>query len=142
MTIPRVYADFNALPNADPVPGSTKVRMAITGLGTLRSLARQRLTLSEGMTILLFESRDIQCLATVHFDPSLSDPAGRTGAWVAELDPGTIEDSSLDDPDTGHPCLSCGRDLTAYLSVAGFSYNQHCPYCTTSLMAPLAKPDR
>jgi hypothetical protein len=140
MTTPHVYADFNALPNARSQPGSAMVRMEITALGTIRSLARQGLRLYEGMSVLLFEPRDIQCLAKVYFDPSLSDPAGRAGAWVAELDPGVIEDSLLEDPDAGHPCLSCGYDLAEYLARMGCNYTQSCPQCETSIMAPLAKP--
>jgi hypothetical protein len=140
MTIPHVYADFNALPNAASRPGSAMVRMEITGLGTIRSLARQRLRLHEGMSVLLFEPRDIQCLAKVYFDPSLSDPAGRSGAWIAELDPSAIEVSLLEEPDAGHPCLSCRCDLAEYLARTGCNYTQSCPHCEASVMAPLAKP--
>jgi len=142
MDVPRVYADFNALPSARPLPGSPRVRMEITGLGTIRSLAGQGLRLFEGMSVLLFEPGDIQCLATMHFDLSLADPAGRAGAWTAELDPSEIEDSMLVEQTIGHPCLSCGRDLDAYLASAGFNYTQNCPHCGASVMEPMAAPSR
>lgn len=141
MNVPRLYADFNALPSSLPLPGTSKVRMEITGLGTIRSLARQGLRLRDGMAVLLFEPGDIQCLATVYFDPSIADPSGKAGAWIAELDPSEIEDSSLpEEPDGGYPCSSCGYDLDAFISSEGFNYAQSCPHCGASLMAPMEKP--
>lgn len=141
MEVPCVYVDFNALPSARAMSGSAQVAMEITGYGTLRSLARQRLHLAEGMALLLFEPNDIQCHATAHFEPLLTDPAGRVGAWVALLDPGSIEDCALpEEVGIGHPCASCRNDLVPYLREVGQRYTEHCPTCGTSVMAPMEPP--
>lgn len=143
MTVPVVYADFNAMMKAAKRVGLPEVEMAITGYGTLQSLASQGVRLAEGMPLLLFEPNDIQCTATAHFDDRLVDPAGRVGAWVAVLDPSKIHDSQLSAPsDVSHPCISCGFEFTKYLQVHCRHYEEHCPECGASIMEPMAPPRR
>ncbi len=136
MSVPNVYADFNGLLQVVRKQGSV-VWMPITGYGTLRSLARQGLRLSEGMSLILFESSDIQCQAVAHFDPLLKDPAGRMGAWVAILNEDEIEQSVLlEDLSSAHLCIMCGVPFGAGAS----TYTECCSNCGASVMAPLAPP--
>jgi len=141
MTPPRVYADFNGLLEAVSRVGVPEVEMPITGYGTLRSLASQGIRLAEGMSLLLYEPNDIQCEAVVHFDAALLDPAGRTGAWVAVFDPANIQDFSIPEPDTAHPCLSCAADLSKHLRIHGSACAEVCPNCGASVMEPMSPPD-
>ncbi len=83
MHLPLVDADFNAIEYLDDE--RTKAEMALTGYGTLGSLARQKIQLQEGMALLLFEPNDIECEVTVHFDAERKDPTGRLGAWAGRL---------------------------------------------------------
>jgi hypothetical protein len=141
VTIPHVYADFNALPGAARRAGVQTVAMEITGYGTLQSLASQGIRLAEGMLLLLYEPNDIQCEAVAHFDKELLDPAGRVGAWVGVLDPSNVKDSAVPEPSSGaHPCISCGFDLSAHLLAHGRKYAEHCPRCGASVMEPMAPP--
>ena len=140
MPLPHVYADFNAIEYSSE--GTICAEIALTGYGTLASLARQRLRLVEGMPLLLYEPNDIECEAVAHFDSSRKDPAGRVGEWVARItDHRTIRESKLpEEYSNAHPCIVCGGDFTAQLTSAGRSYNETCIYCGSSVMAPMASP--
>lgn len=135
MELPRVYADFNGIEHSED--GASAV-VHLTGYGTIRSLSNQKLRLAEGMAIVV-ESDDIEADAIAHFDSTLKDPAGRTGAWVARLDPKQFRDAAKgDDFQNGHACFECGKDLKQITYYQ--RYNEHCPDCGTSVMAPLAPP--
>lgn len=140
MTIPCIYADFNAVLCAKKREGTSEVEMPITGYGTLQSLAQQGIRLTEGMPLLLFEPGDIQCEAFAHFDDQLTDPAGRVGAWVAVLNLNDVQDSTMPWPSDLHPCISCGADLRDHLRTHGSGYVEHCPRCDASVMEPMAPP--
>ena len=137
--LPRVYADFNAIEYLDE--GRTKAEMPLTGYGTLASLARQRLRLQEGMSLLLYEPDDIQCEAVAHYDPERKDPAGRIGEWVARFDPSRIRTSEENEAVlNGHPCVVCGQDFLAQTPVRAKSYRETCTTCGAHVMEPLAPP--
>jgi hypothetical protein len=137
MSLPRVYADFNALEYVRD-EGSDAV-MALAGYGTPGSLARQGLRLEEGMSLLLYEPNDIECEAKAHFDPSRMDPAGRAGEWVARLDPRKIRDSAVaKDVSKAHPCIACGREFFEKSSTTCRNCMEVCTGCGASIMAPMA----
>lgn len=135
MSLPRIYADFNAIEYlTDERP---MAQMALTGYGTLGSLARQGLRLAEGMTLLLYEPNDIECEAVVHFQRSRRDPAGRVGAWVARLDHRNIRACTHPGESFGqHPCIVCGRDFMDHLHTR--NYTEICTGCGASIMEPMA----
>ena len=136
--LPRVYADFN--PIEYPL-GSDFAEMPLTGFGTLSSLARQRLRLLEGMEVLLFEPNDIECKATVHFDRSRIDPAGRQGEWVARFDPSSIQTLPLMEESYAceHPCIVCDKPF--FGEVRSRTYKDTCVNCGASVMEPMLPPD-
>jgi hypothetical protein len=113
ISLPRVYADFNAIEYVST--GQASAETPLTGYGTLASLARQRLQLAEGMWLLLYEPNDIECEADVHFDSSRTDPAGRKGQWVARInDHRQIRSSSAsEESPLEHPCIVCGTNFAA-----------------------------
>jgi hypothetical protein len=134
---PRIYADFNAIEYAQDDPGSAVV--AITGYGTLASLARQKLQLAEGMELVIYEPGDIECQGVAHFDTARTDPVGRQREWVVRIDPRKVHNcTELEAPSGSHPCFGCGIDLRPHLRAVGQSYTETCPSCGTSVMAPLA----
>jgi hypothetical protein len=138
MPLPRVYADFNAIESR---PGESAAEMSLTGFGTLASLARQRLRLSEGMPVVLFEPNDIECEATVHFDTSRTVPAGRQGEWIARFDHRMVRDL----PQTGeelpedHPCIVCGKPF--FGQEVHRTYTDNCVNCGASVMEPMLPPN-
>jgi hypothetical protein len=141
MPLPSVYADFNAIEYLDNE--RRQAEMALTGYGTLSSLARQKLQLQEGMALLLFEPNDIECEVTVHFDSERRDPAGRLGEWVARFDPRTIKDSVQPvEVSATHPCIACGQDFLAQQHAPPRNYTECCSHCGASVMAPMAAPRR
>ena len=139
MSPPRVYADFNAIEYTGD--GKT-AEIALTGYGTLASLARQRLHLVEGMALLLYEPNDIECEAVVYFDSSRRDPAGRKGEWVARIDDHRMTRSSFapEELSNEHPCSVCGTDFAVRTTTVVRNYTESCPKCGASVMAPLAPP--
>jgi hypothetical protein len=137
MPLPRVYADFNSLEyiNED---GSIS-RLGLTGYGTISSLSRQKLRLVEGMPIICFEPNDIEVQGIAHFDNSVCDPAGRIGSWFAIIDQHKVKNVDISEEENfEHPCFHCGANLKEHLHRVGQHYNEHCPNCGTSVMAPLA----
>ena len=137
MALPRVYADFNAI---EHLPGESFAEMPLTGYGTLASLARQRLRLSEGMALVLFEPNDIECEVTVHFDKKRTDPAGRKGEWVARFDHRSVHScAQSDEPVTEqHPCLVCGAQ--SFGQSRSRTYTEVCSACGASVMEPMLPP--
>ena len=139
MPPPRIYADFNAIEHSQA--DSSAAEVAITGYGTLASLSRQRLRLSEGMEVVIFEPGDIECAGVAHFDAARTDPAGRQGEWVVRIDPKMVRDcTEPETPMEAHPCFGCGIDLRPHFKAIGQSYSEMCPSCGISVMAPLAPP--
>ncbi len=140
MPVPRVYADFNAIEYLDG--GSSMAEMALTGYGTLASLARQRLRLSEGLLLLLYESNDIECEAVAHFDQSRKDPAGRIGEWVALIDDHRNIRDCTEPPEASneHPCIVCGNDFASQSLTRGRDYKEICVNCGASVMEPMMPP--
>ena len=134
---PRVYADFNAIEYSGD---ASIAEMPLTGFGTLASLASQGVRLHEGMSLVLFEPDDIECAATVHFDRSRTDPAGRQGEWVARFDHRTVRDF----PQTGegvplqHPCIVCG--VPFFGERRARAYTDVCVNCGASVMEPMLPP--
>jgi hypothetical protein len=139
MSLPRVYADFNAI---EYPPGKPLAEMPLTGFGTLASLAMQRIRLAEGMAVVLFEPNDIECEATVHFDASRVDPAGRQGEWVARFDHRLVRDT----PQTSealpeeHPCIVCSKPF--FGQELARDYTAVCGNCGASVMEPMLPPGR
>jgi len=137
MSPPRIYADFNAIEYLDDE--RSMAQMALTGYGTLGSLARQGLRLTEGMALLLYEPNDIECEALAHFQSSRRDPAGRMGAWVARLDPRNIRACAHPgESSRQHPCIVCGQDFMAQESARARDYTESCTACGASIMEPMA----
>jgi hypothetical protein len=135
MRLPQVYADFNAIEHG--ASDKDLAAIPLTGYGTLSSLAAQGLRLSEGMRVLIYEPEDIECEALIHFDPSRTDPAGRSGEWVALVRPAEIRASALaTEPPGVFPCLSCGRLFTQEER----NYREVCSGCGLSVMQPMAPP--
>lgn len=141
MTLPQVYADFNAIEYPCECEGETMAEMPVTGYGTLASLAQQGLRLEEGMALLLVEPCDIECECVMRFDRTRKDPAGRDGAWIAVFDHTTIRDSTIASYDLlVQPCVDCGQEgFPASLGVRR-NYTETCLYCGASVMAPMAPP--
>ena len=138
MTLPRIYADFNALEGNDPSSGLAP--MPLTGYGTLTSLARQGLRLTEGMELVLYEPDDIECKTTVHFDATRKDPADRDGEWVALVNRDLIRDCQVGAEDLSpHPCICCGHDFAATTD-RWRDYKETCSNCGASVMEPMAPP--
>jgi hypothetical protein len=139
MPLPRVYADFNAI---EYPPDAAFAEMRLTGYGTLASLARQGLRLSEGMALMLFEPNDIECEATVHFDRERKDPAGRRGEWVARFNHRLVKDSTREAEHVSeqHPCIVCG--VPSFGLSATRNYTELCPVCGASVMEPMLPPNR
>ena len=137
--LPRVYADFNAIEHLGD--RSSNAEIPLTGYGTLASLSRQGLRLTEGMKLVLYEPGDIECEGVASFDQARTDPAGRSGEWIARLNHTLIRENltEIDEPTT-HPCSGCGADLNIVFKDQGRSYAEHCPTCGTSVMAPMAPP--
>lgn len=141
MPLPCIYADFNAIEYIDSE--RTKAEMALTGYGTLSSLARKSLRLEEGMVLILYEPNDIECEVTTHFDHARKDPAGRSGAWVARFDPRKIKDTLRpEERSKEYPCISCGQDFLAHPSKSLRNYTESCTHCGASVMEPMAAPGR
>lgn len=137
MSLPRVYADFNAIEYLDDE--RTMAEMALTGYGTLGSLARQGLRLTEGMALLLYEPNDIECEASVHFQVSRRDPAGRMGEWVARFDPRNVKNCTHSgESSRQHPCIVCGQDFMDQESERARNYTENCTACGASIMEPMA----
>lgn len=136
---PRIYADFNAI--AYRQDGSSLADIPITGYGTLASLSNQRLRLAEGLEVVIFEPRDIECDGAAHFDLARTDPAGRQGEWVVVIDHSQTRDCAPDQPELSeHLCFGCRLNLKSHFKDIGRSYTEICPACGTSVMAPLAPP--
>jgi hypothetical protein len=140
MSIPRVYADFNALECV--CEGSAAAEMALTGYGTLASLARQNIRLVEGMQLLFYEPGDVECEGVAHFDAKRSDPSGRIGAWVARIaDHRSVRDcTETFEASNAHPCIVCGLDLMAQRTTLTRNYKETCVGCGASVMEPMAPP--
>ena len=140
MSPPRIYADFNAIEYLDNERSIAEV--ALTGYGTLASLARQRLRLVEGMALLLYQPNDIECEAVAHFERFRRDPADRSGEWVARLDARKIRDClHPEEASNEHPCIVCGRDFLAQPSTVARNYKENCIGCGASVMEPMAPPE-
>lgn len=140
MSAPRIYADFNSIEylNAD----HSSATVGLTGYGTLASLSKLKLRLTEGMALLLYEPNDIEVQGSAHFDRERKDPAGRSGEWIAFIDPREIKDCAQGEPaHFEHDCFGCGRNLLPHLKAVGQRYSEFCPHCGTSVMAPLASPE-
>ena len=135
---PYIYTDFNALEYTD----EERIRgeIPLTGYGTLASLARQQLSLVEGMRFVAYEPNEIECDAIAHFDPIRTDPAGRRGEWVAVIDANLIRETTRDtETSNHHSCSKCSRDLKESPTYQR-SYVEVCPFCGTSVMTPLDPP--
>lgn len=140
MSLPYIYADFNAVEYLDDE--RSQARMALTGYGTLASLARQRLRLAEGMALVLYEPNDIECEAVMHFDTSRRDPAGRLGEWVAVFDPRKIRNCTQpQETSQEHPCIVCDRDFLAEPSAPTRNFKENCISCGASVMEPMTPPE-
>lgn len=139
MNPPRIYADFNAIEYLD---GSrVEARMSITGYGSLASLSKQKIRLSEGLRLTLFEPGDVEVTGVAHFDPARRDPAGRAGEWVVQFRASEIRDSACGSELTReHLCFSCGENMYTHLDKVGRRYVESCPRCGTSVMEPLGPP--
>jgi hypothetical protein len=139
-TLPRVYADFNAIEYDRG--GPYYARLPLTGYGTLASLAKQRLRLSEGLELVLFEPNDIECTARAHYEPSRKGPAGILGEWVALIPQNDFCDSMEGSEFVyEHPCFGCGVDLQKNQPPRWRSYHEVCSECGTPVMAPVAPPE-
>jgi hypothetical protein len=139
MSAPYIYADFNGIEYTNET--KAEAILDLNGYGTLASLARLNLYLTEGMPLVLYEPNDIEATGIAHFDKNRRDPAGRVGAWVAHINSSNIQASTYArEPSSEHPCMSCRQDLNPYLSKVGRAYKEICPYCGTSIMAPLSPP--
>lgn len=137
MPLPYVYADFNAI---EYPSDQSLAEMPLTGLGTLASLAMQRIRLTEGMALVLFEPEDIECEVTVHFDTARADPAGRQGEWIARFDHRLVRDTSragLTVPNE-YPCIVCGQSF--FGPALGRNYTAICRNCGASVMEPMLPP--
>ncbi|MFZ6818759.1 hypothetical protein [Undibacterium sp. Ji22W] len=141
MALPRVYADFNSLEYVNE-DGSIS-RLGLTGYGTISSLARQQLRLVEGMPLIFFEANEIEVQGFAHFDNSVRDPAGRIGAWFGVVDQHKVKNVDIsEEANFEHPCSHCRASLNEYLKRVGQQYNEYCPNCGTSVMAPLSPPEK
>lgn len=139
MNQPYVYADFNGIEYLSP--DRSEAILDLSGYGTLASLARQRIRLAEGMALMLFEPNDLEVLGTAHFDSCRRAPNGGVGAWVARIDATSIRPSVHPaEPSKEHLCIGCGLNLYQHLSVSGRMFQESCPACGVSILAPLSPP--
>jgi predicted RNA-binding Zn-ribbon protein involved in translation (DUF1610 family) len=140
MSLPHIYADFNGIEYLTDDQSLATIRLA--GYGTLASLSNQKIRLIEGMSLILYEPNDIEVEGVAHFDRTLSDPAGRVGEWVVNIDARKIRDCVLNESmPQEHLCFGCGKNLKAHLKIFGQQYTEFCPNCGTSIMAPMAPPE-
>jgi len=79
MRTPRVYADFH---NAD-----AQGRLRLNSVGTVQDLARQRVTLRDGLPLTLY-SEDLAVDGEVRF-------SSEEGLWVAVIDWDAIREPGL-----------------------------------------------
>ena len=136
---PRIYADFNAIEY--PTDGSSYALLPLTGYGTLASLSRHGLRLTEGQPLILFEPNDIECDATAHFEQTRADPVGTLGEWVALISKNEFRNIVGDEElSLQHPCFGCGVDLNNQEPPGWRSYKEVCNVCGTPVMAPLLPP--
>lgn len=134
-----VYADFNGLEEVS-IQGFDS-RVGLTGYGSLADLARQQIQLVEGVHLVVYEPEDIEADGIAYFDPACADPAGRLGQWYALLNQSGIRESQRSElPSEEHLCSACGRNIYSHLRKVGRHYNEECPYCSVSTMAPLSPP--
>ena len=139
MSAPRFYADFNGIEYLND--DKSKSVLELAGYGALATLSEQKIRLTEGMEVVIYEPDDIEADAVVRFDRARIDPAGRQGAWVAEFDARKIRPCAAGMKVPGsHPCFSCGEDLTAHFDAVGRRYVEHCPACGTDVMSPMLPP--
>ncbi len=137
--ISRVYADFNAIEHHEATPEYSL--LPLTGYGTLASLSKQKIRLTEGQELVLFEPNDVECDATVNYDKDRAGPAGIVGEWVAKIQKKSFRDCFGDeDLRLEHPCFGCGLDLETHQPNHWRSYFEVCAKCGTPVMAPLAPP--
>mgnify|MGYP001371606339 CR=1 FL=1 len=137
---PRIYADFNSIEYLNP--DRSLATIGLTGYGTLASLSNQKIRLTEGMLLLLFEPNDIEVEGIAFFDSTKFDPAGRAGEWFARIDARKVRNSSTPEVQCyEHHCFGCGANLASFLKSVGQRYQEFCPHCGTSIMAPLAPPE-
>jgi hypothetical protein len=137
--ISRVYADFNAIEHQDVTEGYSL--LPLTGYGTLASLSRQKLRLTERQQLVLFEPNDVECDATVYYAKERAGPAGILGEWVAQIKKNAFRDCTGDEElSLEHPCFGCGLDLETHQPAHWRSYHEICAKCGTPVMAPLAPP--
>ena len=139
MAIPVIYADFNSLEASDV--GGFDSRVGLTGYGSIASLSTQGIRLTEGMNLIVCEPSDIEAEGIAHFDSCVVDPAGRQGEWFVLVNREEIRDTDrILNSVKEHLCLGCRKDLFTYLNEGSRLYREICPYCGTSIMAPLAPP--
>jgi hypothetical protein len=88
MVNPKVWADFN---NAD-----AKGRLRLICAGTIEDLAKQAITLREGMRVTIYQEDDLD--AAGHFDELLVDAvvsfSKEENCWVAAIDWSAIRHTS------------------------------------------------
>ena len=136
---PRIYADFNAIEY--PADGTCYALLPLTGYGTLASLSKLRLRLTEGQALVLFEPNDIECDAAAHFDEARLDPVGTLGEWVALIPKNEFRPAVGDEElSPQHPCSGCGVDLSRQVPLGWRTYKEACNACGTLVMAPLLPP--
>jgi hypothetical protein len=136
----KIYADFNGIvvcPGG--LPNSC---LDLTGYGTLASLSRHRIRLSEGLVLTFYEPDDIEVEAEVFYDTTHRGKFTAPGRWLARFNSVKIRNSEVTEarerPE--HLCFTCRLDLTEYLRLVGRQYNEACPSCGTSVMHPLLPP--
>jgi hypothetical protein len=134
MSAPHVYADFNGVWF---INGRSAAVLLLTGYGTLASLARQKIRLEEEMKLIFFEPNDIECEGAAHFEMTITDPAGRAGAWVALINWDDVRDCIQQEHVSDYPCIECGNDGAFG---CGGNYEEHCPTCGASVMTPMLPP--
>src|SRR5262245_45525897 len=106
MSAPRIYADFNGLEVSPRDP--QKVCLSLHYFGSLRDLARLRLSLDEGQRLMVYsdspEGQDLEAEATVFFDR-------RRGHWFAEFERDAIryDQCSPEPPRSGLSLLRLRR---------------------------------
>ena len=131
----HVYADFNGIIRLEH--DSDFEYLDVCGRGTIKDLNSQKIALSEGLALTLFEPEDIQVKAIMHFFPSVKDKNCPDGKWLGKYKPEDVIDSKIQNNDAKLVCFKCDY---SFPENKGFNFQMQCPKCSTRITYALLPP--
>jgi hypothetical protein len=133
----KIYVDFNGAERcASP---SDEFFLDLTGFGTLASLSRYGIQVQRNMQLTFADIDGLSVTAPVEFDRSRMN--SHCSGWYAKFKKVDLaEGTPVEHNFESHLCFKCRREIKPYLNKVGQQFDEHCPYCGTSVMAPLLPP--